>query len=153
MIFNVKDLEYDISKDRAFRCNTQSFNAQSGIGLGLSCGEYSSVQSNQPSQRFYQQQNTVVTPTQSPKKSVLKTPPPLSFSPTQKLSRKRSVSFGSDHVQNYDKAAPPDRVISNSNVGSKMAYTSRTIVASPKEIATPVNAKELKSRLNAIYLV
>lgn len=37
MIFDAKDLEYDISKDRAFRCNNQSYSARSGLGLGLEC--------------------------------------------------------------------------------------------------------------------
>lgn len=85
---------------------------------------------------------------------MLRSPPPLSFNQSPKLTRKRSVSFGKEHVQAYDKRAPPDHVITNANAGSKIAYKSKTIRTSPDDVhATPVSAKELTTRLNAIYLI
>lgn len=36
MIFDSRDLEYDISKDYDTKGNVNSYNARSGLGLGLS---------------------------------------------------------------------------------------------------------------------
>ncbi|TIB02555.1 hypothetical protein E3P96_02088 [Wallemia ichthyophaga] len=157
MIFEAEDLEYDISKDSSFRCNSYAYSAPSGQGLGLEIASRISEtnqtnETNHAESASHSSHNKHTKHTTSPaKKSTLKTPPPVSFNTPSPLTRKRSVSFGSDHVQSFDKAAPPDRVISNSNVGSKMAYTSTTVVTLPTH-ATPVSARELCTRLNTIYI-
>ncbi|EIM20079.1 hypothetical protein WALSEDRAFT_70057 [Wallemia mellicola CBS 633.66] len=146
MIFDSRDLDYDISKDYETSNNSSSYNARSGLGLGLSFTFEHNQQNNT---------STTNTPNVSPMKlkGVLRSPPPLSFNQSPKLTRKRSVSFGKEHVQAYDKRAPPDHVITNANAGSKIAYKSKTIQTSPNVHATPVSAKELTTRLNAMYLI
>ena len=76
------------------------------------------------------------------------------------LTRKRSVSFGKEHIHHFDKSDPPDHVISQINVGSKSAYTSTTITQNKSNKSNhrniydyPVDAKELTTRLSAIYLI